>query len=62
MRAQGWESEMTDIIPGSDATHPERRRGLRFRFDAQAEVSLEGSEQKIPARVELYILNWPRLS
>ena len=30
---------------------PERRRGLRFAFTAEAEVSLEGSEQKLPARV-----------
>ena len=42
---------MTDSIPGTDAARPERRRGLRFKFDAQAEVSLEGSEQKMPARV-----------
>ena len=42
---------MTDTNPGTGAAQPERRRGLRFPFDAQAEVSLEGSEQKMPARV-----------
>ena len=30
---------------------PERRRGLRVPFNAEAEVSLEGGEQKVPARV-----------
>jgi hypothetical protein len=42
---------MAETTNRSGAAHPERRRGLRFPFDAQAEVSLEGSEQKIPARV-----------
>ena len=30
---------------------PERRRTLRFSFDASAEVSWENSEPRIPARV-----------
>ena len=42
---------MGDTIPGPGAAQPERRRGLRFPFEAQAEVSLEGSGQKVPARV-----------
>ena len=42
---------MAETIPGTGAARPERRRGLRFPFTAEAEVSLEGSEQKVPARV-----------
>jgi hypothetical protein len=42
---------MGDTIPETGAAQPERRRGLRFPFEAEAEVSLEGTEQKVPARV-----------
>jgi hypothetical protein len=42
---------MADTIPSAGAMQPERRRALRFPFAAEAEVSLEGSEQKMPARV-----------
>src|SRR6201990_1223720 len=51
VRVRRRESEMAETIPPTDAVRPERRRGLRFPFEAQAEVSLEGSEQKVPARV-----------
>ncbi len=42
---------MVDTIPAKAPFQPERRRALRFPFTAEAEVSLEGSEQKMPARV-----------
>jgi PilZ domain len=42
---------MAETIPASVPPKPERRRGLRFPFTAEAEVSLEGSGQKLPARV-----------
>jgi hypothetical protein len=42
---------MSDTTAETRFTEPERRRGLRFPFEAQAEVSLEGTEQKVPARV-----------
>ena len=42
---------MTDTNPEKGAVPTERRRGLRFPFSAEAEVSLEGSDKKVPARV-----------
>jgi PilZ domain len=42
---------MAETIPASGPPRTERRRGLRFPFAAEAEVSLEGSDQKLPARV-----------
>ena len=42
---------MTDSIAGKLPAQTERRRGLRFPFSAEAEVSLEGSDKKVPARV-----------
>jgi len=42
---------MTDANPAKGTVSTERRRGLRFPFSAEAEVSLEGSEKKMPARV-----------
>ncbi|HEY2820615.1 MAG TPA: PilZ domain-containing protein [Candidatus Acidoferrum sp.] len=42
---------MVETIPGKESSGPERRRGLRVPFTAEAEVSLVGSEQKMPARV-----------
>jgi hypothetical protein len=42
---------MVETISAKTPSGPERRRGLRVPFTAEAEVSLEGSEQKIPARV-----------
>jgi PilZ domain len=42
---------MSDTTPESEAPRQDRRRGLRFPFTAEAEVSLEGSDQKLPARV-----------
>jgi PilZ domain len=42
---------MTEPIPASGAPRQDRRRGLRFPFTAEAEVSLEGSDKKVPARV-----------
>ncbi len=42
---------MTETIPAKGALQTERRRGLRFPFSAEAEVSLDGSDQKMPARV-----------
>jgi hypothetical protein len=41
---------MAETIPATPP-QPERRRGMRFPFTAEAEVSLEGATQKIPARV-----------
>ncbi|HUE42164.1 MAG TPA: PilZ domain-containing protein [Candidatus Sulfotelmatobacter sp.] len=42
---------MTETTPEKGAVQPERRRALRFPFSAEAEVTLEGSEQKLAARV-----------
>jgi hypothetical protein len=42
---------MTDTNPAKGGMPAERRRGLRFPFSAEAEVSLEGSDKKVPARV-----------
>jgi hypothetical protein len=42
---------MAESIPAVNPAQPERRRALRFPFTAEAEVSLEGSDQKLPARV-----------
>ncbi len=42
---------MTETIPAKGPVLTERRRGLRFPFSAEAEVSLEGSDQRMPARV-----------
>ena len=42
---------MAETIPASGPPRTERRRVLRFPFAAEAEVSLEGSDQKLPARV-----------
>jgi hypothetical protein len=41
---------MAETIPATPPQH-ERRRGMRFPFTAEAEVSLEGETQKFPARV-----------
>jgi PilZ domain len=42
---------MSETTPGAEAPRQDRRRGLRFPFTAEAEVSLEGSDQRLPARV-----------
>jgi hypothetical protein len=42
---------MAEMTPANGPAQQERRRALRFPFSAEAEVSLEGSEQKMPARV-----------
>ncbi len=42
---------MAETIPAKTPIQPERRRGMRFPFSAEAEVTLEGTAQKVPARV-----------
>jgi hypothetical protein len=42
---------MTDVTPAKGPVQTDRRRGLRFPFSAEAEVLLEGSDKKVPARV-----------
>jgi hypothetical protein len=42
---------MAETNPGQAPSQQDRRRGMRFRFTAEAEVSLEGSDHKLPARV-----------
>jgi hypothetical protein len=42
---------MSETNPGQAPLQQDRRRGMRFPFTAEAEVSLDGSDRKVPARV-----------
>jgi hypothetical protein len=57
MRVSTFGDRIVALVFRTDKMPEERRRTLRFRFEASAEVSQENSEARLPARVTEISLN-----